>query len=193
VCSSDLETSDAIEAEGVDRARRAIGDAELVILVVDASQPLGARERAALEQTSATPRIVLGNKMDRGQQGLDDLRARLAASATRQNRQREEALVAGSVMWPNTIGDVRAAIARLGWDGAVDANRALVASMRQIQVLTRARESLGHALATLETALPIDLVSADLRDAVAAYGEVTGDTVTEEVLDGIFARFCVGK
>ncbi len=184
------ETSDAIEAEGVERARRAIGDAELVILVVDASQPLGERERAALEHTTATPRIVLGNKMDLGRRGLDELRA---ASTAGDSHQRAGALVAGSVIWPDTIGEVRTAIARLGWGGAVDANRALVANMRQIQVLTRARESLGHARVTIETALPIDLVSTDLRDAVGAYGEVTGDTVTEEVLDGIFARFCVGK
>jgi tRNA modification GTPase len=188
------DTSDAIEAEGVSRARRAIGDAELVILVIDISTPLGPDERESLERTAGSLRIILGNKMDRGSRGLDDLRALQSASAQSQrDPPGENVLVAGSALWPDTIRDVREAIARLGWGGAVDANRALVANARQIEALTRARESLAHALGTVEQALPIDLISTDLRDAVAAYGEVTGDTVTEEVLDGIFSRFCVGK
>jgi tRNA modification GTPase len=188
------DTSDAIEKEGVSRARRAIGDAELVILVIDVSQPLGPDERAALERTSGMVRIVLGNKMDRGSHGLADLRASHTAAAKRPGEpHRDDLLVAGSVLWPDTIRELREAIARLGWGGAVDTNRALVANLRHIEALTRARESLAHALVTVEQALPIDLASTDLRDAVAAYGEVTGDTVTEEVLDGIFSRFCVGK
>jgi tRNA modification GTPase len=95
---------------------------------------------------------------------------------------------------PDTIAQMRAEIARLGWGGGViDAQRALVANARQIDALTRARESLVHARETLANDMPIDMLAVDLRAALAAYGEVTGETVTEEVLDGIFSRFCVGK
>jgi tRNA modification GTPase len=98
------------------------------------------------------------------------------------------------VRWAPTIAAVRDAIARLGWGGgAIAANTALVANARQIESLTRAREALAHARATLEAGAPVDLLAGDLRTAIAAYGEVTGETVTEHVLDGIFARFCVGK
>lgn len=188
------ETRDAIEAEGVTRARRAIGDAELVIAVIDVSKALGGDERVSLDQTAGPPRIVLGNKLDLGSRGLDELRARYPERARRDGEERaREVFVAGSVLWPDTIRNLREAIAQLGWGGAIDANRALVANGRQIEALTRARESLAHAQSTLDQTLPIDLVSTDLRDAVMAYGEVTGDTVTEEVLDGIFSRFCVGK
>jgi tRNA modification GTPase len=176
-------TTDTIEAEGVTRAQRAISGAQLVIAVIDASKQLGADDEAALELTAGTTRIVLGNKLDIGSRGLDALRM----------RDGKDVFVAGSVHWPDTIRELREAIARLGWGGALDGSRALVANARHIEALTRARESLSHAEKTLAQALPIDLVSTDLRGAVAAYGEVTGDTVTEEVLDGIFARFCVGK
>ena len=82
----------------------------------------------------------------------------------------------------------------MGWGGgAIAANAALVANARQVESLVRAREALEHARATLRGGAPLDLASGDLRAAIAAYGEVTGETVTEDVLDGIFARFCVGK
>jgi len=93
-----------------------------------------------------------------------------------------------------TIDDVRHAIARIAWGGGViDAGSALVANARQVNALTRAAESLTLARATIDAHQPVDLLSGDLSSAVAAYGEVTGETVTAEVLDGIFARFCVGK
>ncbi|HME81970.1 MAG TPA: hypothetical protein VKF82_07820, partial [Candidatus Eremiobacteraceae bacterium] len=95
---------------------------------------------------------------------------------------------------PVTVETVRRAIARLGWGGgAIAANTALVANARQLESLTRARDALGHAQATIASGAPIDLLSGDMRAAIAAYGEVTGETVTDAVLDGIFSRFCVGK
>jgi tRNA modification GTPase len=174
--------ADAIELEGVSRARGAIERAELVILVIDGSQPLSADARAALAATAGRPRIVLSNKADLG----DRARAELTGL--------DGTLIAGSVRRPDTIAQMRAEIARLGWGGgSIDAQRALVANARQIDALTRARDSLVHASATLASDMPIDMLAVDLRAALAAYGEVTGETVTEEVLDGIFSRFCVGK
>lgn len=183
-------TSDRIEAEGVTRAGRAIDTAELVIVVIDGSQKLDANAEIALEQTKDVPRIVLCNKLDLGSAGFDELEHRFPGLAQGANG---NAFIAGSVTWPAAIEKIRQAIATLGWGGAIDANAALVANARQIEALTRAQKSLGDALATIEHAQPIDMVCVDLREAIAACGEVSGDTVTEEVLDGIFSRFCVGK
>jgi tRNA modification GTPase len=183
-------TGDPIEAQGVVRAGRAIGDAELVITVIDGSRRLDRDAESAIAQTADRCRIVFVNKLDRGTRGLQDVQAKFQAISRNANG---SALVAGSVMWPQTVAEVKKTIALLGWGGTMDGNRALVANARQIESLTRAQESLAHALATVETSHPIDLLSSDLRDAIAAYGEVTGDTVTQEVLDGIFSRFCVGK
>lgn len=184
-------TADAIEAQGVERARSAIDQAELILLVIDASHPLGHDERAALALTHGRTRIVVCNKADLGDAGARELRAEHADVAVDGAR---AAFVAGSVRERACIDSVRANIARLCWGGgAIDANAALVANIRQIEAIVRARDALDHAIATIEAGHPIDLLSGDLRAAIAAYGEVTGETVTEEVLDGIFARFCVGK
>ena len=184
-------TADVIEAEGVARATRAIEGAELVILVLDGSKPLGADERRALALCADKPRVVLCNKSDLGTAGIAQLRAELPEAAVDDARR---AHVAGSVRDRSTIEEIRAAVARIGWGGgAVDANLAAIASVRQIEALTRANVALEHAQATLAAGHPIDLVTVDARQAIAAYGEVTGEDVTAEILDGIFSRFCVGK
>lgn len=182
---------DVIEAEGVLRAKRAIEQAELVVLVLDGSHPLGDDEREAIAATAGRARVILANKGDLGDAGVQDLRRQMPALASDGGSQ---SFVAGSVRHKSTIGAMRAAIARLGWGGAaIDANAALVANVRQIEALTRAKGALGQALATIDAGHPVDLLSGDMRAAIAAYGEVTGETVTEAVLDGIFSRFCVGK
>jgi tRNA modification GTPase len=184
-------TADAIEAEGVARARAAVERAELILLVIDGSRQLGDDERAALALTDARTRVILCNKADAGDSGTTELRTSRPELAIEGDRR---AFIAGSVRERATIDRVRAAIARLGWGGApIDANTALVANARQLEAIVRARDALEHAAATIEAGHPIDLLSGDLRSAIAAYGEVTGETVTEEVLDGIFSRFCVGK
>jgi tRNA modification GTPase len=183
-------THDPVEAQGVARASRAIGSAELLITVVDASLPLDAEALAFVERTSAQPGVLLANKLDL----MTESEAKMAREHFAPlSRDGVRALIAGSVTWTETIAEIRRTIARLGWGGAVDANRALVANLRQIEALSRAEGALAHAAATLAQQVPIDMIASDLREAIAAYGEVTGDTVTEEVLDGIFSRFCVGK
>jgi tRNA modification GTPase len=181
-------SADELEAQGIDRARRAIAGAALVIVVIDGSRFPGADEIAALEATRDVTRIVLCNKADLGERGVEQVLALAAAPpAARQ------AAVRGSVRWPATIAALRREIAGLGWGGVTDPGNALLANARQSAALTRAREALEHAAETLDAAVPADLLSGDLAAALSAYGELTGEEVSAEVLDGIFARFCVGK
>lgn len=184
-------TQDPIEAEGVKRALGAMARSQLIIMVLDGSRDLGPDEHAALMQMPSAPAVVLANKLDLGDAGLVALR--LLIDERRRKDSAQFRVICGSVRWSKTVDELRSAIAQIGWGGTLDGARSLVASTRQIEALTRARAAFDHAASTLASGLPIDLVASDLRDAVAACGEVTGDTVTEEVLDGIFSRFCVGK
>jgi tRNA modification GTPase len=184
-------TTDVIEAEGVARARAAVEGAEIVMLVIDGSMPLGKDERIALDVTDGRPRIVIANKADLGDAGVRQLLREAPAIG---DSGATSAFVSGSVLDAATIAAIRGSIARLGWGGgAIDANSALIGSARQIEALVRAGEALDHAAATISARHPVDLLSGDLAAAIAAYGEVTGETVTSLVLEGIFSRFCVGK
>lgn len=181
------ETADPIEAEGVERAHRALGEAELVITVVDGSRVPTSDDRAVLALAVAAPQVVLFNKLDLGNAGATELRGHMRAAERRE-------VVEGSVRWRPTVDQLRGAIARLGWGGeTIPAGGDFLANMRQIEALMRARECLTRACDTLAQRWPVDLACADLRDAIAAYGEVSGESVSAEVLDGIFSRFCVGK
>jgi tRNA modification GTPase len=125
---------------------------------------------------------VLFNKRDLGAAGFE---ARDAG---------ERDALSGSVFEEATVDAVRRAVAVAGWDGeSLDVARPHLASARQADAVARAREALGHARATLAAGEPVDLIAPELFAAVAALGEITGAAATEAVLDGIFARFCIGK
>ncbi|MGH2515251.1 MAG: tRNA uridine-5-carboxymethylaminomethyl(34) synthesis GTPase MnmE, partial [Ktedonobacterales bacterium] len=88
---------------------------------------------------------------------------------------------------------VTEAIAALVSSGAAQPADVLVASARHQDALRRADAHLAAAEAALASSLPLDFVSIDLRAALEALGEITGETATAGLLDGIFAEFCIGK
>lgn len=176
------ESDEPVERIGVERARRALESAAVALVVVDGSQPLDADANAVLTATRVRPRVVLFNKSDLGRRGYD---ARGAAENDAQF---------GSVLDGATIERLREAIAQIGWRGErIDFTRPHLASARQADAVSRAREALSRARCTLDLGDALDLIVPDVLGAVAALGEITGAVATEAMLDGIFARFCVGK
>lgn len=175
-------SDDPLERIGIDRARRALGGAAVALVVVDGSRPLDADARDVLRSTHGRERVVLFNKSDLGTAGYD---AREAA---------ERDALSGSAFAQETLDAVRRAIATAGWHGeSIDLARPHLASARQADAVARAREALAHARATLAGGDPVDLIAPELFATVAALGEITGAAATEAVLDGVFARFCIGK
>ena len=182
-------TGDAVEQIGIERAQRALDAASVALVVVDGSRPLDADALAVLQRTRDRPRVVLFNKRDLGLAGFA---ARDAAEAGAISGWLD---VAGHCEEPNpTLDRVRAAIAEVGWGGeTVDLARPHLASARQADAVARAREALAFAERTLVAGDALDLVAPDLVATVAALRELTGAAATEAVLDGVFARFCIGK
>lgn len=175
-------SDEPIERIGIERARRALGAAAVALVVVDGSRALDGDARAVLAQTRGRDRVVLFNKRDLGTAGYD---ARDDA---------ERGALAGSVFDPATLAAVRAAIAQAGWQSeTLDLARPHLASARQAGAVARAREALAHAQATLDAGEPVDPIVPELIGALAALGEITGAAATEALLDGVFARFCIGK
>lgn len=174
------DAQDAVERMGIDRAEAALDAATAVLVVVDGSRPLGAAERALLERTRGRSRIVLFNKADRGTTGFAEREAPEAAA------------LSGSVREAATLDAVREALRGLAPVG-LDIARPHLASARQADAVARTVEAFDRAAGTIAAGDPVDLIAFELLAASAALGEVTGGDATEALLDGIFARFCVGK
>lgn len=175
-------TPDPVEQLGMERSRRAVRQADLVLLVVDGSEPLRAEDDAIAQLTQGRATIVVVNKRD-----LPAV-ANLGAFLPGARRVHISALTGDG------LEDLRAAMLESALGGEVMAsNGILVSSVRHKEALTRALHYLEHAEATLRQGLPADFATIDLRASLDALGEITGQTVTPDLVDSIFANFCIGK
>jgi len=174
------EHADRLEAAGIERSQRALASARVALLVLDGSVPLSAEARALLAQTAARERVVFFNKADLGEDG-----AREAAIAE---------AISGSVYEPGTLRAVQSALARVGWGGEMpDLERPHLASLREFDAVNAALRALDAARETTRSGQPVDMIVGDLQEAYAALGHVTGDVAAQEVVAGVFGRFCIGK
>lgn len=168
-----------LESAGIERTRRTLAAARVVLLVIDGSQPLSDEAARLLEETRDRARVVFSNKADLG--SVDD--ARLPRDAMR-----------GSVFDEAAVEALRAALVSAAFAGRMpDLERPHVAAAHEFDACAQALKSLETALATLRRGDPLDLIAADLARAFAALGRVSGDDASEELIAGIFARFCIGK
>ena len=172
---------DPLEAAGVARSEAALAQASVALVVVDGSEPLGAGARDVLTRTRGRPRVVFFNKADLGDAGY------------REREPAEAGALAGSAYHDASVAALRDALRSHAAEGALDVARPHLGTARQADAVLAARVALGRALETLEANAPIDLVTGDLAEARAALGQLTGRDASESLLDGIFARFCVGK
>jgi tRNA modification GTPase len=181
------ETLDPVERIGVGRSRKALAGADLVLLVVDATQPPDEQLRGVARQTEGKPTILVLNKRDQ----LANPAALPMAAYT------ELGDFAATVLISALHGD--------GLDRLSDTIRTLlighlpidstrmISSQRHRDALRRAQAALQDALAGWRHGYTPDLLAVDLTAALHAIGEVTGDAVTDDLLHTIFSRFCIGK
>lgn len=172
-----------IEAEGVRRAERLADEADLRVLVLDASAAPTEEDRRILERTATAPRIVAWNKSDLA-----------PARGTAQDPAELGAAVRVSARTGEGIDGLRTRLADtlLAGVGREPAD-AVIPGERHEEAIRRAVASLALALESWRDGRTEELIAGDVRDAIAALGEITGKTVGEEVLDRIFSRFCIGK
>lgn len=172
--------ADRIEADGIARTRRALAAARIALVVIDGSQSLTSEAHSVLEQTRDRERVLFLNKADLGDvagRELDDAGA-----------------VVGSVADPGTLRRLREQIARLGWGGErLDLERPHLASLRELDAVNEALDALARALRTLQIGDPPDFITGELQRAFSALGHVSEQVGAEEIVDGVFARFCIGK
>ena len=179
------DAADEVEAEGVARARQAWTTADLVMVVLDGSQPLEAADHQLLRETSELPRMVVGNKQDLPQawSGSDlDLPLVPVSSRTGDGLDCVRQQLRSTLEGPAHAGSPR--------------DSAAVTNVRHAALLERARDALRHAVESVDQPggpAPEEFVLADLHEARAALEEVTGKRAPEDLLRHIFSRFCIGK
>lgn len=173
---------DEIESIGVERALGRLLNSDLVIAVFDASEPIDESDLAILHRIKSKNVIGVINK--------SDLEERLDTTKIYE-------ILPDAVTISAASGEVPAGLKKLIREkttGGFDfENDDVVTSLRQKEVLSRVLGHIENALGALHGGFSADMIALDLEDAVRAFGELTGETVADEVISAIFARFCVGK
>jgi tRNA modification GTPase len=198
------ETVDQVEKIGVERSRRAANNADLVLLTIDASAGWTDADQEIYEQVKHRPVILVINKIDlleiSSEITQELLNKRTAETQrTQRNGDREDDQVIRKVVKTAAakkqgIDNLEIAILEIVQTGKVQAaDMDLAINQRQAAALTKANISLQQVQNTIFQQLPLDFWTIDLRGAIYALGEITGEEVTESVLDRIFSRFCIGK
>lgn len=176
---------DEIERLGMERARQHIREAELVLVVVDAQRGLDAEDEEICRLAAGKRALVLVNKCDVAAScDLSPLADWLPGVHTVHISAK---LGTGLDTLKSKISDMFALGELVHSDGAVLTN------LRHREAVAGALDAVGRALDALDAGVPADLVGIDILAAISALGEVTGQSVSEEVVDRIFHRFCVGK
>ncbi len=175
------DSSDAIEQEGVRRARSRIEGADLVLWIVDASDGVTGDDREILELLGDRPLLAVANKIDLSDSG--DWECEAAPGMT---------FLAVSAARGDGIERLKLRIAEMLTAG-VPVDAVYLGNARQESRVHEAVRCLERAINAAEAGFDQAALSLDLRLATQALGELTGDSVTDETIEQIFARFCVGK
>jgi tRNA modification GTPase len=176
------ETVDTVEQIGVARSRLAAQEADLILLTIEAQQGWTKADEEIYTQVKHRPLILIINKTDLANVEsitYPDTIPQVVTTIAAQNQ---------------GISDLETAILDTIQVGNLNAmNIDYAINQRQAATLTRVKNSLQQVLETIHNQLPLDFWTIDLRGAISALGEITGEEVTESVLDRIFSRFCIGK
>jgi tRNA modification GTPase len=179
------ETADALEREGIARSRRYLDRADIVLLVLDASGPVDDRDRAVAKMVAGKKTVTVLNKCDLKMR-IDPKEASSLSAGGKP--------VAVSVRKGRNIGALEKAIADAVWSGGcVQGEGAVVSNARHKELLDKALVGMLSVKKALRAGLSPELIAVDLREAIRDLGLITGRSVSDDLLERIFERFCVGK
>ena len=181
------DTEDTVEQLGVERSRKALEAADLVLAVVDGSVPPTEEDLEVLRLAAKAPRwIAVFSKCD-----LWDTKARSVGVIGQVGT--PAASVSLSAVTGQGLDRLEAAVAALFPAGEAPDSGSLLTDQRQEEAARRARDAVRRAKEALDAGLTPDAILTDAEEALDALGELTGRTAKEEIVSRIFSRFCVGK
>ncbi|MEY8371844.1 tRNA uridine-5-carboxymethylaminomethyl(34) synthesis GTPase MnmE [Aerococcaceae bacterium 50-4] len=179
------DTEDIVERIGVERSKKALDEAELVLLLLNQSEPLTDGDRELLALTQDHKRIVIMNKIDLPNQLLKEALLEWVE---------EDEIIATSMMTEEGIDLLEEKIADYffsGQSGEKDAT--YVSNARHIDLLQKASQSLDEVKNGIDMGMPVDLIQIDFTRAWEILGEIIGENAPDELLTQLFSQFCLGK
>lgn len=175
------DTLDVVEKIGVERSKKALSDAELVLLVLNASEPLTPQDKELLELSKNSNRIILLNKTD------------LPQKIEKDNLPND--IIEISVLENKNISAIEDEINKLFFDSddIQEKDATYLSNSRHISLIEQAIDSLNAVNQGLDMGMPVDLLQIDLTRTWEILGEITGESAPDELITKLFSQFCLGK
>lgn len=179
-------TDDVVERIGVEKARSYVREASLILALFDASRPLDEEDAEILKLVKGRDAILLLNK--------DDLTPVVTPDTLHERVKKEVPVITISTRTKDGLEALTQEITKKVYAGTQAGEEgSFVTDARQAEVLRQADEHLAAAIRTIEADMGLDFISIDLRSAWEKLGELTGETVGEDIINEIFSKFCIGK
>jgi len=171
------ETEDIVEKIGVEKSKKAIEQADLVIIVLNNNEELSEYEEELIKNVSEEKRIIFVNKSDLDNKLTLDLE-----------------YISGNTITEDGINNLKdKIIEKLQLENVLMKDMTYMSNIRQIDLLKKALNSLNMAIDNLSTGMPVDIVEIDITNVWNILGEITGDTYHDELINTLFSNFCLGK
>lgn len=179
------DTDDTVEKIGIEKTKEAFNNADYIILVVDGSRPLTSEDEEIISYVRGRRALVLLNKRDLGAEVTVDVISEKLPDCD---------IIEAALSKGEGLKEIEDNIESLVYGGQISQGESLmVNNVRHIDLLKQADSAAGDALSLLEIMEPLDIVEIDIRNAYDFLGEIVGDTVSDEIINEVFARFCLGK
>ena len=179
------ETSDKVEKLGIEKSKEAFNQADFILFLLDGSRPLEEEDLQIMEFLKERKSLVLINKRDLGEAiSIEEISAKLPASQ----------VIEASLLKGQGITEIEDAVEDLVYGGEiVQKESMMVNNVRHIELLQQAVKSLTDALHMSERREALDFIEVDVKNAYERLGEIIGETVSDDIINEVFSRFCLGK
>ncbi|UXR79411.1 tRNA uridine-5-carboxymethylaminomethyl(34) synthesis GTPase MnmE [Staphylococcus sp. IVB6227] len=179
------ETEDIVERIGVERSRKALQEADLILFVLNNNEALTQEDRQLYEVIKNEDVIVIVNKTDLERQlDIDEVKQMIG----------DKPLIETSMQTQQGIDALELQIRDLFFDGSIqNQDMTYVSNSRHISLLKQAKQAIQDAIEAAESGIPMDMVQIDLTRTWELLGEIIGESASEELIDQLFSQFCLGK
>lgn len=179
------DTEDLVEKIGVDRAKEVVEDADLIIGIFDASRELTDDDKEIIELIKERKSIVLLNKTDLPNVYNSDDLAKIL---------RNKKIINTAIAKGEGIEELEKTIVDMFYSGDVEVkDEVMVTKLRHKDQLLKAKKNIVDAINGIELNVPLDCIEVDVKNCWTNLGEISGDTVSEDIIDKVFSEFCIGK